>query len=114
MRKGITALSLVILLSIPAAGNAEAARLERAEGPQLAKAVGHYARARSLLLAAIREFDKGAKLANPSSLVDSEEWRDTVAARAKDLQRVLAPQPRASRDGIRYDADTRLLGDEVK
>ena len=85
--------------------------LERASGERLATAVGHYARARSLLIAAINEFDKGYKIANPDSVLDSKEWRVTLIDRAEELQRILDPQPRVTRGGVKYEADSRLLNE---
>lgn len=84
--------------------------IESAQGERLAAAVGHYARARSLLLAAIREFDSGKKLATPDVLLDSAEWRSSLIDRATELERVLDPQPRITTGGVRYQPDTRLLG----
>jgi len=83
--------------------------LEIAQGERLATAVGHYARARSLLNAAIREFDKGYQLANPDALLNSDEWRKDLVDRATELERVLDPQPRITRGGVKYNADNRLL-----
>lgn len=82
---------------------------EGASGDQLASAVGHYARSRSLLIEAIREFDRGTKIANPDSILNSEEWRNSLVSRAEDLERILAPQPRVSKGGVKFQADTRLL-----
>ena len=88
--------------------------LERAKGEQLATAVGHYSRARSLLIAAINEFDQGLKLANPDSLIDSKEFRNSLIDRSEELERVLDPQPRATKTGIKFSADSRLIGAEAK
>jgi hypothetical protein len=74
-----------------------------------AEAVAHYARSRALLVAAINEFDKARKLAKPDELLDSNAWRTTLIDRAEDLERVLDPQPRATRGGIKFEADSRLL-----
>jgi len=93
-----------------------AATLERAEGERLSMAIGHYARTRALLLQALREFDKGRQLARPDSLIDSEEWRATLLNRTEELERVLSPQPRASKGGVRFDSAAQLLnagGDEA-
>jgi hypothetical protein len=92
-------------------GEPGALGLEGASGEKLAKATAHYARARSLLIAAVNEFDKGYKIATPDALLDSREWRTTLIDRAEELQKVLDPQPRASREGLRFDADTRLLNE---
>jgi hypothetical protein len=89
-------------------------RIERAQGERLAQAIGHYARARSLLIAAIREFDAGAKLASPQSLLDVTTFRHTLLDRAEDLERILDPQPRVNRGGVRFEADSRLLGEARK
>ncbi len=85
--------------------------IESAKGERLAAAVGHYARSRSLILAAIREFDLGKKLATPDVLLDSAEWRSSLIDRATELEKVLDPQPRITSGGVRYQPDTRLLGE---
>lgn len=84
--------------------------LQKAEGEKLSIAVGHYARSRSLLIAALREFDEGLKVVNPDALLDSAAFRNTLLDKTKDLEKVLDPQPRVSKSGVRYQPDTRLLG----
>ena len=88
---------------------AAAPALETAHGEDLAAALGHYAKSRSLLVSAIDEFDRGYKLARPDSLIDSREWRSDLISRAEDLEKVLAPQPRVSKSGVKFEADRRLL-----
>ena len=88
--------------------------LESATGEQLANASAHYARARSLLIAAVNEFDKGYKVANPDAILDSKLWRETLIDRAEELQKVLDPQPRLSRGGVKFEGDTRLLNGSGK
>ena len=83
--------------------------LETAQGEQLATAIGHFGRARSLLIAALQEFDQGCKFANPKILLNIETWRNNIIDRTEDLDRVLAPQARASKGGVQYQSDTRLL-----
>lgn len=78
------------------------------------EAVAHYARARALLIAAINEFDTARKIARPDELLDPVKWRNTLVDRAEDLERVLDPQPRATRGGIRFSADPRLLPEAKK
>lgn len=85
--------------------------IEAVEGERLAEAVGHYARARSLLLAAIREFDTGKKIATPDAILDSAEWRSSLIDRATELERILDPQPKITRGGVRFNPDPRLLGE---
>jgi hypothetical protein len=96
------------------ADDGQSINLEKAEGENLATAMGHYARARSLILAAIREFDKGIKLANPQILLDVKEFRNTLVDRAEDLERVIAPQPKATRKGVQFAPDSRLLSEDYK
>lgn len=88
--------------------------MARASGEKLAAATGHFARARSLLIEAVREFDQGSKIANPDILVSSRDWRSAVIDRIEELERVLDPQPRVSKGGVRYNPDTRLLREKTK
>jgi hypothetical protein len=87
--------------------------IAQARGERLSIAIGHYARARSLLIAAIREFDRGMGKADASPLLDVEEWRGNLITRAQELEKVLDPQPRSSRAGVKYEADPRLLGEPI-
>jgi hypothetical protein len=82
-----------------------------AKGEKLAIATGHYARARALLIASLREFDKGLELVDPNALVDTAMWRGNVMDRADDLAHILDPQPRKSRGGVRFDDATAKTGD---
>lgn len=81
---------------------------------ETAEAVAHFSRARSLIIAALHEFDKGRKIASPSELLDATQWRNTLIDRAEDLDRVLDPQPRATKGGIKFEADPRLLPEASK
>jgi len=67
-----------------------------------------------LLIAALNEFDTARKIARPDELLDPVKWRNTLIDRAEDLERVLDPQPRATRGGIRFSADPRLLPEAKK
>jgi hypothetical protein len=87
------------------------AQTTHASGEKLATAVGHYARARSHIIAAIREFDTGRKFADPEPLLDSSQWRNNLISRAEELEKVLDPQPRSSKSGARFDPDPRLMGE---
>jgi hypothetical protein len=88
--------------------------IESVSPERSSQALGHYARSRSLLLAALREFDQGYKIANPDALFDGRAWRADVITKAQELERVLDPQPRIGRTGVKYGADTRLLTDPVR
>jgi len=77
----------------------------------LSAANGHFSRARSYLIEALREFDKGRKVTDPAPLIDSIEWRATVVEKAKDLEVVLAPKGREGDSGVKYDSAPGLLKD---
>lgn len=81
---------------------------------RLGMATGHYARARSLLAAAVREFDAAVKLGSPDMIIDSKAWRAEILDRAEDLDRVLDPQPRVNKGGVHFKADTRLLNEATR
>lgn len=113
----LPAFLLVFLATSAFAENSEniaKVRLETAKGEELSAAMGHYGRARALLITAVREFDMGAAKASPEALLDIEAWRNSLIGRAKDLERVLDPQPRVSAGGVKYQADSRLLGEARK
>lgn len=103
------ALSAVVLLLSASSSHAE--QIGRASGETLAEAIGHYSRSRSLLIEAIREFDRGMKIAEPNALIDSKKWRTSLVDRAQELERVLDPQPRVSKGGVKFNADKRLLNE---
>ena len=107
-------LGLICVLAQPAHTEPEYTPILRAEGQQLASAIGHYARARAMILAAVQEFDQGLKQANPQVLVDVKEFRNSLLDRAEDLEKILAPQPRASEQGVHFSPDSRLLSDKFR
>jgi hypothetical protein len=94
-----------------APSTSNATEIISAKGEKLAIATGHYARARALLISALREFDKGLELVDPNALVDVNLWRNSILDRAEDLERILDPQPRKSRGGVRFDDSTAKTGD---
>lgn len=99
------------LFVIAISGSAFAEKTTTTNAEDLAAATGHYARARSLLVEAIREFDRGYKIADPSALIDSKRWRTSLLDKAEELERVLDPQPRVSNSGVKFNADKRLLNE---
>ncbi len=72
-------------------------------------ALGHFARARTMLVEALAEFEAGRKIASPDMLLDSEEWRISVISRTEELNRVLDPKPRVTRSGVRFRASKHLI-----
>ena len=75
-------------------------------------AIGHYARARALIIEALAEFELGKRLADPDMLLDSQQWRMTLVSRAEELNRVLDPKPRITRSGAYYKANSRLIRED--
>lgn len=103
---GVLSITVTNALSVAAPGGENL----RAAHPSIkAEAVAHYARSRALLVKAITEFDKARSLAKPDELLDATKWRNTLIDRAEDLEKVLDPQPRVTRGGIYFEADSRLL-----
>lgn len=85
------------------AGFAQTAAADQyASSERSAAAVGHYARARAMLVEALAEFEAGRRIARPDLLLNSEQWRTAVVSRAEDLNRILDPQPRVTRSGVAF------------
>ncbi len=82
---------------------------EYASSERAAAAIGHYARARAMLVEALAEFEEGRRIARPDMLLDSEEWRLSIVSRTEELNRVLDPQPRVTRSGARFRAVKQLI-----
>ncbi len=97
-------LLIVLILASGVASNCLANDIEKESA-----ALGHYSRARSLLMSALQEFEAGDKLSSSSALLDAKRWRSDIAGRAKDLEVVLSPRARESQRGVRYSPDARLL-----
>jgi len=72
-------------------------------------AIGHYARARALLVEALAEFEEGRHVAQPDLLLDTERWRSSVISRTEELNRLLDPQPRVTRSGVQFKANSALI-----
>ena len=80
-----------------------------ASGERNSVALGHYARARTMLVEALAEFEQGRKMARPDMLLDPEEWRISIISRTEELNRVLDPKPRVTRAGVRFRANNLLI-----
>lgn len=72
-------------------------------------ALGHYARARAMLVEALAEFEQGRKYARPDMLLDPEEWRLSIVSRTEELNRVIDPRPRVTRAGVQFRANKMLI-----
>lgn len=80
----------------------------------ISRGLGHYERARSLLLAAVREFDSGYSYVKTDQVLEANVWRKTILSRAEELETILSPKPRELKAGSNYQPDSRLLGARVK
>ena len=80
-----------------------------ASGERNSVALGHYARARTMLVEALAEFEQARKMARPDMLLDPEEWRTSIISRTEELNRVLDPKPRVTRAGVRFRANNLLI-----
>lgn len=72
-------------------------------------ALGHYARARTMMVEALAEFEQARKYARPDMMLDPEEWRLSVISRTEELNRLLDPRPRVTLDGVRFQANKLLI-----
>lgn len=107
-------LIIASLLPISAIAEEPAENLLSSDPQKLARGIGHFERSRSLLLAAIREFDSGYTHVKTDQVMDAEAWRKTLLLRAQELETILSPKPREIQSGSRYAPDSRLLGAKVK
>ena len=104
---GLLSVFLTVLVLAP--GNLAAQAAYEASPERSHAALGHYSRARAMLIEALAEFDQGKRLANPDLLLDSDKWRLTIVSRAEELNKVLDPKPRVTRSGVQYRGEPRLI-----
>jgi hypothetical protein len=72
-------------------------------GPERTQAaIGHYARARTLLVEAMKEFEAGREIARPDLILNAETWKAGVSARADELGHIISPQARETSGGARF------------
>ena len=103
----IAALSLSFLVFSPVAEAETSARY--ASKQRQVAAAGYYARARTMLVEALSEFEQGRKYARPDVVIDSEEFRLTLISLTEQLNRLVEPRMRVSRDGLQVRANPRLI-----
>ena len=88
--------------------------IENADKKTITAATGHYSRARSLLISALKEYDRGVKRADPSSIVNSKKVRNSIIYSARELERLIAPRARKSESGIQYSEEPGLLNEAYR
>lgn len=69
----------------------------------------HVSRARALLVEALAEFEESKKYARPDMLIDSEDWRLRVISLTEQLNRVVDPKPRVTREGAVFRTPPRFV-----
>lgn len=105
LRGGLVAGMLLGVCALPD----EASAQSYASAERTSIAIGHYARARALLVEALAEFERGREIARPDVLLDPEEWRLSLVSRTEELNRILDPKPRVTRSGVQYKANKMLI-----
>ena len=69
----------------------------------------HMSRARTLMVEALAEFEEARKYARPDMLIDSEDWRLRVISLTEQLNRVVDPKPRVTREGAVFRTPPRFI-----
>lgn len=85
-----------------------------ADDANRSRAEGHLSRSKGLLIAALREFDEAMKDMPEKSSLNTTRWRDSVAERAEELERLISPKARETRGGIRYEAYPEFLSESKR
>jgi hypothetical protein len=105
----VIGLGILGILPVDQTAFAESTPVLEAQGRTLTKAMAHYARSRQLLVAALREFDKGFQAVSPEVIFDGEEFRHSILERTEELEKLLAPQARIDRSGVQFDPHPAFL-----
>ena len=104
------ALGVFATFSILASVSQSTAEAQRYASKQRSNvAVGHYARARAMMVEALKEFEQGRRLARPDLLVDSEDFRLRLVSLTEELNRLVDPKPRVTRQGAVFRANPRMV-----
>ncbi len=93
----------------PLYGGREMASAEYASPERAQAAIGHYSRARALLVQAMREFDEGRQMARPDLVINPDVWTATLNTRAEELNHIISPEARESAGGVRLTENEALL-----
>lgn len=113
-RQGSLSALLVATLLVAAPAADVEAQQKYAHKKRQETAVAHYSRARTMLVAALEEFEQGRRYARPDVLVDSEDWRLKVVSLTEELNRLIDPQVKVTREGVRTKGNPRLIRREFQ
>lgn len=95
---------LFLMLPSAYAQNARYASEQRANA-----AITYYSRARTMLVEALSEYEQGRRYAQPNMLHDPEEFRLALISLTEELNRLVDPHVRITRDGVRVKANPRMI-----
>ena len=99
----------VLLATCLVTSQADAQTAQYASKQRASAAAGYYARSRAMLVEALAEFEQGRKYARPDLVVDAEEWRLTLISLTEELNRLVDPKVRVTRDGVRFAGNPRMV-----
>ena len=102
-----TTLQVILVLLFTTFAQAETERY--ASESRANAAVTYYARSRTMLVEALAEYEQGRKYARPDMLHDSEEFRLTLISLTEQLNSLVDPKIRITRDGVRVRANPRMI-----
>lgn len=95
---------LFLMLSQAQAQNARYASEQRANA-----AVTYYSRARTMLVEALADYEQGRRYAQPNMIHDPEEFRLALISLTEELNRLVDPHVKITRDGVRVKANPRMV-----
>jgi len=107
--KMLNKFKVLIMLLVLLSNFLNAESYDKADNITAQKAKAHYSRARILFLNALKEFDKGVKIASPGSLMNAQSFREDIVSNIKELEKVLSPKARVTRDGISFSGNSDFL-----
>lgn len=99
--KFVTACAAVLFCSVSGVNAQDVPSEIGAKSNRGAAAIGHYSKARALLIEAIREFEEGKRIARPDLVVNADDWRSGVDQKANELLRLTNPTVTVTESGIR-------------
>lgn len=100
----VKGLLLFLMLSQAHAQSSRYASEERANA-----AVTYYSRARTMLVEALAEYEQGRRYAQPNMIHDPEEFRLELISLTEELNRLVDPHVKITRDGVRVKANPRMI-----
>lgn len=99
----------IIVLACCVFSTHAAAEQQYASKERATVARAHMSRARALMVEALAEFEEAKKYARPDMLIDSEDWRLRVISLTEQLNRVVDPKPRVTREGAVFRTPPRFV-----